>query len=158
MSRQGLKIALQHGQLLPAFSSLDEAKQSLLARRDAHLEAFQSLTVEASGPSLDYSPESLKALEKWYFQLYESDGFATISAERETFEQCMAFYFGEVAKRNAKDGEWVVEEFAFIRGKYEIGVCSGNMKVMVGSRRDHFKTPDNKRHQSLYRQYKQWFE
>lgn len=98
----------------------------------------------------------MKKLEAWYFQLWESNSFEKLRINRETFERCMSFYFGEVAHRNS-GAEWIVEEYAFERGKYEIGVRRGLMNFMLGGFADYFETPNNKRRQSIYRQYRQYF-
>lgn len=63
MSQQGLKVALQYGEGLPAYSSLSEAENALIQQKDSTLEAF--LAEYGLFIGLDFSPESRKLLEKW---------------------------------------------------------------------------------------------
>src|SRR5262249_39899522 len=75
MSRFGLLVARLFGKSLPRFQSLDEAREQLLAARDRYLAALEEVSRQFSGFAPDYSPESLKTLESWYFQLWETGGF-----------------------------------------------------------------------------------
>jgi hypothetical protein len=156
MSRHGSEIAKQHAEKLPAFSSLEEAQRSLYAFRDEHLALLVEIAKGQPGFLPDFQPESLKQLEGWYFQLYETDSFQAIGIPRDVFETCMAMYYGETAARNSS-GRWIVEEYFLSPGKYELGVRKGSLTRMLSRFTDHFRTPDNKRRQSLYREYKKYF-
>lgn len=156
MSRYGLKIARLFGKTLPAFSSQAEAETVLLAFRDAKLRRIHELASNSPDFRPDYTPESLKALERLYFQLYESKSFEKIGSTREEFEECMAMYFGEVVVRNIPTAKWAVQEFAFEKGKYEIGVQKGLTTIMLRRFTDHFKTPNNKKQEWIWRQFKQY--
>jgi hypothetical protein len=69
----------------------------------------------------------------------------------------LATYFGEVVIRNVPGSAWIVEEFAFAKGKYEFGVQKGLGTVMLGGFQDLFKWPHNKKRESIFRMYKQLF-
>jgi hypothetical protein len=107
--------------------------------------------------SLDFSPDSLKKIESWYFNLYEKSGFKNLGTDRNSFEEYIATYFGEVVVRNVPGSAWIVQEFAFVKGKYEFGVQRGLGIVMLGGFQDLFKWPNNKKRESIFRMYRQFF-
>jgi hypothetical protein len=156
MSRRGREIAIQHGEKLPAFSNQEEAKQHLYAFRDKHLALLAEIAQGHPEFNPDYRPESLKQLEQWYFQLYETNSFQLVGVERETFEICMAMYFGETVVRNT-GAHWIVEGYFLAPEKYELGVRKGLISMMLHRFTDHFREPNNKRRQSLFRRYKKYF-
>jgi hypothetical protein len=153
----GLKVAKLFGRKLPAFNSKSQAENVLFSFRDIRLERIQEFAARSLTISADYSPESIKVLEKWYFDLFENGNFKSLGTNREEFEECMAMYFGEVMVRNIPESAWVVEEFVFTKDRYEIGVRTGNLTIMLSRFTDHFNTPNNKRRQSLWRKYKQYW-
>ncbi len=69
----------------------------------------------------------------------------------------MAVYFCAVAVRNCPDTTWVVQEYAFERGKYESGVQYGSLRMMRNRFTDHFKQPNNKKRERICREYQQHF-
>jgi hypothetical protein len=156
MARLAREIALQHGDKLPAFPNRQDAEQHWFTFRDKHLALLLQMAHEHPELDLDYTPASLKQLEQWYFHLYENDAFESIGTTRETFETCMAMYFGETVVRNTS-ARWIVGEYFLAPGKYELGVCREQTSMMVNRFTDHFRTPNNKRKQSLFRRYKQYF-
>ena len=153
----GLKVAKLFGQKLPAFSSRAEAEAHLFRQRDERLQRLVELAASSSVFVADFSPESLKQLERWYFDLWESDGFQGLGALREEFERCMAMYFCEVAVRNCAEAKWEVREYGFECGKYEIGVERGLSHLMRMRFTDHYKEPNNKRRQKIYREYQEHY-
>lgn len=42
----------------------------------------------------------------------------------------MSVYWGEVVIKNNPDAKWLIEEFAFAQGKYELLVNKGLFKIM----------------------------
>jgi len=157
MSRAGLIAARLFGRKLPTFRDLAEAERALLARRDELLRTLSELSRQSSDFSADLSPESLKGLERWYFELRDGPGFTSIGVDEETFERAMAMYLGEVLVRNAPPFEWFVDEFAFEHGRYEIGVRRSLVAVML-SRLAPDPPERNKRHQSIWRMYRRYAE
>ena len=153
----GLKIAKAFGQKLPAFSSQSDAEYHLFAHRDARLQRIANLAASSDVFFADFTPESLKNLEQWYFILWESDGFGALGISREEFESCMAMYVSEVAVQNCSDAKLEVREFGFEPGKYELGVQRGLTHLMRSRFTDHFNTPNNKRRQKIYREYQAHF-
>jgi len=152
MSKYGLFIAKLYGRELPSFNNPEEAKKNLFKIRDEHLSVLEQVAERQPGLNLDYSLESLKRLEAWYFDLYERDSFSSLGIERSHFETCIGIYFGAVLARNKSGAEWIVEEFAFQRGKYELGVrLQKGITVMAGRQKDLFRTHNNKKRQSLFR-------
>lgn len=150
------EIARKHGEKLPTFSSRQEAERHWFALRDKHLLLFSEIAHERLDLNLDFTPPSLKRIEGWYFDLYETDSFDSVGTTRETFEICMAMYFGETAVRNTS-ARWIVEEYFLAPGKYELGIAGEGMTMMLNRFADHFRVPNNKRKQSLFRRYTQYF-
>jgi hypothetical protein len=154
MTRFGLRVARLFGRRLPHFTSASDAETALTRRRDEILRALAQAAEASASFTPDFTPESLKALEAWYFELYERDAFRTVGLDREAFERAMAAYFGEVAVRSVPGARWVVQEYAFEVGRYEIGVRAGLVTVLLDRFTDHFATPNNKRRQALYRRFR----
>jgi len=145
MSRQGLIAAHKHATILPAFSDLAEARSVLLQRKEAVLATFVASRKAEIG--LDFSPESLKRLEAWYFRSGMPDSVADVSVS-----SAIGFYFGEVLVRNAAF-EWVVEAFPFEPARFTIGVakCRYGLMLTAGMLPSR---QGNKRQQSLWRQWR----
>jgi len=145
------------GRTLPAYRNISEARTSLFAARDARLAGFKVLASKSDLFVANDTPESLKQMEAWYFQLVESDGFRLVGVTREEFEKCMATYFCHVAVVNCPEAEWYVAEFAFEPGKYEIGVKRGLVHQMRGSFTDHFAKGANRRRTAIYREFQRYY-
>lgn len=148
MSRQGMTAALRYGEDLPAFSSLAEAEENLLQLKESTLDAF--LAEHGSSIGLDFSPESLKSLENWYFEA----GHPKAGAGNYAMPLAIGFYFGEVLCRSA-GFVWTVEEYPFVRGRYEVGVRRRLAAIMLTKG----KAPPaegNARRQRMWREYKNW--
>ncbi|HKA46083.1 MAG TPA: hypothetical protein VKF40_29095 [Burkholderiales bacterium] len=144
MSREGIAVAKEYGTGLPVFASASEAEKTLLAQRDATLEALD-LEIQSLRP--DYSPDSLKGLEKWYVE----KGSPEVGLGGYSLPLAIGFYFGEVLCRRA-GFEWFVAEFAFERGRYEIGVRKPLVSIML-TKGKRPRIEGNKRMQSLWREY-----
>ncbi|HOX60209.1 MAG TPA: hypothetical protein PLC99_25310 [Verrucomicrobiota bacterium] len=153
-----LRIAKLFGQRLPAFPTKAEAEAHLFSQRDERLRHIIELAPHSAGVfAADFTPNSLKGLESWYFILRESDSFGSLGITCEEFERCMAMYYCETAVRNNPDAQWVVQEYAFERGKYEMGVAKGGTYYMRMRFTDHYKQPNNKRRQKIFRDYQQYY-
>jgi hypothetical protein len=153
MSRSGMIAAADHGVQLPKFGSPGEAEATLYGERDRLLAQLAEFARDSNGFDLTFEPESLKALEGWYFRLLDGDAFRGPSMTRVEFERCIAIYFGEVFVRSTPAFEWFVEEYVFLPGRYEIGVSRPG--VAIGLSRPKAPTPRerNKREQSLWREF-----
>lgn len=124
----------------------------LFRQRDELLGKLIEMSRVASSFRPDFSPESLKDLERWYFELAEGAGFDSVGTDEETFERTVAMYVGEVIVRNAPPFEWFVAEFAFEPGRFEIGVERPLLRIAL-SRLSPVPRERNKRAQSLWRMY-----
>ena len=153
MSRAGLKAANRHGSKLPEFPNLEAAQVALFAERDRLLALCRELGQRSAEFRCCFEPESLKALERWYFELLDGDGFRGVGVSRDEFERCIAVYFGEVLVRNRSPFGWFVREFAFARGRYEIGVQRPPLAIMLSAPMAPEPRERNKRQQSLWRRY-----
>ena len=156
MSRFSLRVARLFGQGLPAFASRAEAERSLFAQRDEGLAAIERAAERSAGAFIaDYSPESLKALEAWYFRLCERRGFEDVGTSRDEFEHWMAWYYGATAVRSDAEAEWIVAEFPFEPGRYELGVRKGpGTEMLTAGFTDHHATINNARREHIYRRYR----
>jgi len=152
MSRLGLRAAQRFGAKLPAFRDIAEAERALYGERDELVRKLTELSRRSAAFRPDLSPESLKDLEHWYFELLEGGGFHSIDADQETFERAIAMYLGQVLVRNAPPFEWFVTEFAFERDRYEIGVRRPLYHVML-SGLSPAPRERNRRGRSLWRTY-----
>jgi len=152
MSKVGLAAARLFGKGLSRFDDQAEAESALFARRDQLLEKLADWSQRSADFTYDLSPESLKGLERWYFQLAAGPGVRSIKTDLDTFERAIAMYLGAVFVRNGRPPfEWIVTEFPFEKGRYEIGVERGLFAMMLS--RHSFPTENNKRQQSLWRMY-----
>jgi hypothetical protein len=147
-----MSIALAHGELLPRFNSLEEAERELFRIRDHLLNALELTIASSAQFRLDRSPESLKELEKWYFKMVNrADNFKSSGSSKDEIERAISMYLGAVFVSNDSAFEWKVKENAFVRGRYEIGVCKPlvTLALTLGSNLE--SGPNNKRQQSLWR-------
>ncbi len=87
--------------------------------------------------------------------MWENEGFEAVGLGRETFERAIAMYLGEVLVRSA-GFHWIVEEYAFQPGRYEIGVRRDLLTIMLRRETDLFARPNNRRRESLWRRYRDW--
>jgi hypothetical protein len=152
-----MKIAESFGRTLAAFRTAGDARSQLFAERDERLTKMKALAAKSEGFAADDTPESLKKMEAWYFQLVDGDGFRALGTSREEFEQCMATYFCQVAVTNCSGAEWHVGEYAFEKRKYEIGVKRGLLQLMRGAFRDHYMKSSNRTRTAIFREYQRYF-
>ena len=155
MSRAGVIAAKQYGFTLPQFRDEADATRALFAERDFFLAKLQTIAKDSNGFAADYSPQSLKPLERWYFELSDANGFAKLGVDRSDFERCISFYLGEVFVRHGRGFEWFVTEFPFERGRYGIGVRRPLFSLMLTHPRSLSKVK-NVRMQSLWRQFQSY--
>ena len=141
-------IAGQYAQDLPEFSGHREAEETLFAQRDTGLQELH--TVNGLAGNLDYSSESLKSVERWFFE----NGQPAATASGYSMSHAIAFYFGEVLCRT-RQFRWVVQEYIFAKGRYEIGVQRPLLAIML-TKGKQLQAAGNKRMQSLWREYQHY--
>ncbi len=151
-----MKVAIAHGENLPNYADQESARIDLFARRDRYLELLSEACKNTEVFEGDFVPESLKSLEKWYFELWDAQSFWDVGLARSEFETAMAMYYGEVFVRNSTGFEWIVTEFAFQLGKYELGVKKDLVTVMLSRFTDLFAHPNNKKRQSVWTEYQKY--
>ncbi len=154
MSKVALRAAKLFGSKLPAFRGIEEAERALYGERDELIRNLIELSRRSTAFRPDFSPDSLKDLEHWYFELSEGGGFHSIDTDEETFERAISMYLGQVLVRNAPLFEWFVTEFVFEQGRYEIGVRRPLYQVML-SRLSPAPRERNRRERSVWRTYQQ---
>ena len=157
MSKAGLNAAVAHASRLKSFADLKDAEEYFFSYRDKLLKKIAALCLYTDLFAADYSADSLKELEKWYFDLWEKDEFSKIGVSQNEFEQMMSVYFGEVVVKNNPEARWVVREDSFVNGKYELFVNKGNLFFSIPFRGDWCDRPGNKRRNKLFRDYNKYF-
>lgn len=158
MSRLGLIAAKLYGKKLTHFVNQLEAEKYFDEYRTRCLSILEKTSKKTNDFVMNYTPESLKKLESWYFEIYKNNQFQELKVERDDFERSVAVYFGEVAIKNNENAKWIVSEFPFEKGKYNLGINEGFCTLMIPTMcSDLFKEPNNNMKQSLYRKYKKYF-
>ena len=158
MSEKSIKTAIKYGEKLKEFSDQSEAERYFLSYKDDMLNRLKELCGQNPGFDPDFTVESLKKIEKRYFELCEENAFEKTGTTQEEFERILAVYWGEVAVQNDEEAKWTVQEFAFSGGRYELLVNKGLCSVSIGNNfRDLYKAPRNTRRDRLYREYKRYF-
>ena len=157
MSDSGMKAAIEYGDILRSFKDLSEAEDFFYTYKDIILKNLESICIKNALFTADYSVDSLTKIEKWYFDLYEKKEFSKIGITQETFEKMMGVYYGEVAVRNNAEARWVVREFPFSKGKYELLIKKGLMSMSVIEKCNNLCTSQgNKRKNHLFRDYNKY--
>src|SRR5437867_3955204 len=131
MSRAGRRAADDLGRTLPRYGSQEEAEQALFDQRDLLLGRLRTAAAASPSFQFDLTPESLKTLERWYFEVRERGTFARYGLSPETFERCIAMYLGEGIVKNQAAFGWVVGGCAVVTGMYGSGRDRGLPRVML---------------------------
>ena len=131
---------------LPKFEGLAQAERVLLAARDRGLVELRN----GADLALDFTAESLDTLERWFFE----SGQPKTIASGYSAAHAVGFYFGETLCR-AAGFHWVVEEFPFSPGRFEIGVSRGLATVML-TKGLLPEAQNNQRMRSLSRAFKRY--
>jgi hypothetical protein len=152
MSRRSLQIAREHGSSLPAFPSQAEAERALFLQRDERLARIRGWAADSGMFVADGTPESLKALEAWYFEVGDNRDVA-IGATSAEVKESIGAYFGQVLC-GSSGFEWIVGEDAFVPGHYAIGVRKALCTVWVSNGISPDAPERNRRRQSLFRMYR----
>lgn len=126
-----MRVARKYGESLPKFASLAEAEATLFQSRDHALRALAEAARTSSDFAMDCTPDSIDALERWYFALLDRR-FKRAPLDRLLFEHVMAMYLGECLVRN-EGFEWHAAEYFLDPGAYELGVRRSGGSVMLSS-------------------------
>ena len=158
MSKYSLNIAIKFGKMLRKFSNKSKAEDYFISYKDDLLSRLKVISAQASAFFPDYTVESLKKLEKWYFDLYEKQMFDQVGVTQEEFESMMSVYWGKVVIKNNEDAKWEVEEYPFLPKRYEFLVNKGLCNVsVVNMFHDLYNMPSNKRRTLMFRKYNRYF-
>lgn len=154
MSKRGLNTAIQYGESLEEFNNKIEAENYFMSYKKHLLERLKIISKQTNEFFLNYTEESLKEIEKWYFDLYEKQAFNKIGSSLEEFESILSIYWGEVIIENKDDTKWVIEKYPFSPKKYELFVSKELYRVQVVNKfYDLYNKPHNKRRNLLFREY-----
>ncbi len=134
---------------------LESAQKHYEELRKKLAQQVETLNQAVADLNLDYSPESLIRLERFFLNCYDKASFQQYGLTRQTFDLLMCIYFGEVIVRNRKY-EWKVEQI-MQQKTYSLAVVSsdGMNTIFIGEEKDliEFRAKDGKR---MYREFKQW--
>lgn len=67
MSRYGMEIAIEYGKKLKKFRDISKAEDYFFSYKDNLLKKLETFCAKNSCFVPDYTVESLKKIEKWYF-------------------------------------------------------------------------------------------
>jgi hypothetical protein len=140
--------AKSHGEELPTFANALVASESLTTYKNETLSALVGEVFHGVEPI--FTPTGLKEVEAWYF----NSSCPAVGKEGFSVPHGIGFFFGEVLCRSA-GFSWVVQEYAFRPGCYEIGVNKRLLYIMLtkGKR----PTLDRNTHKnSLFREYNRY--
>ena len=158
MSRQGLKLAVKIGMSRRKFLNRESAENHFDNLKKDVYELIEWLRKEYPNECLDYSPESLKSIEKIYFDYSDKNKFREESITKDEFEILLAIYYGNVYVVNEK-ANWTIVEDVFIRdNRFYLAIKSINEFITIDCTKwgNHEKRPSNKRRQMIYREYKKY--
>ena len=147
-----MKVAQAYGAMLPTYESAEEATEALFRYRDS---ALEYLAAHYPGV-LDYSPESLKTLEAWYFSHFEHGQERSGDLSRARIEESLGTYFAAALIRADSRYSWAVEPFPFTPDTYVLAAARPLMQVNVTRRTNLYAHSRNVRRQSLYREFKRY--
>ena len=151
-----MKIAMQVGLKRRKFSDKEAAEKFFKNLKKEVFTLVKELQLSYPNEKLDYSPESLKAIEKIYFDYCDNNKFDETHLTQDEFEILLAIYEGQVYVKNGK-AKWIIEEDAFVRDhRYFLAIKSMNnfLTIDCTKRANHNRKSGNKRRQMLYREYK----
>jgi hypothetical protein len=140
--------AKSHGEELPIFANAVVASESLTSYKNETLSAFLREVFPGVEPT--FTPTGLKEVEAWYF----NSSCPAVGKEGSSVPHALGFFFGEVLCRNA-GFSWVVQEYAFRPGCYEIGVNKGLLYIML-TKGKRPALGRNARKNSLFREYNRY--
>ena len=154
-SKKSYELVLKHSQKLKSFSSKEDAEEFFFSLKDNLLKKLENICTDCAFFKMDYTLESIKNIEKWYFELYEKNEFEILGTSREEFEEILGIYWGECAIKYNSSSIWIVEEDWLINGKYSFCInIKGWMHITYKYFNDLYKYPDNKTHKRMYREFK----
>lgn len=140
------------------FDDIAQAEKYFISYKDELLNRLEAISGQLDGFSPDYTIESLKNIEKLYFELYRNNTFGKLLLSQKQFESIMSVYWGEVVIKNNADAKWLLEEFAFSQRKYELLINKGLCNISIFDMfQDLYKRQGNKRQNLLFREYNRYF-
>jgi hypothetical protein len=145
MSRPGVIAAQEYAEGLASFESPEAAHEQLLAALGATVSAL--LREQGVPLGLDFSPESLRRLERWFLE----SGCPETGDAGYSIPHAIGFYFGEILCRTS-GFRWVVDEHPLGDGRYEIGIRRPLLSIMLTKGRRPVRVGNERMH-SLWREW-----
>ncbi len=121
-----MEAAVDHAKGLPEFDDADTAREFFFARLMEWRERLPAIAQAAGGPPVQFSLESLRALEQWQASVPD-DPLTLARSDREELAFLIQWHAAATAVRCVPHVEWVVQESSFVPGRWEFGVRSGLM-------------------------------
>ena len=154
-SKKSYELLLKQGQGLKDFSSKEKAEEYYFLLKEYLMKKLDLFSSNCNFFEMDYTLESIKNIEKWYFDLIDKNEFESIGTQREEFEEILGIYWGECAIRYDSLYHWSVFEHYLVSGRYSFYLEDrfGN-KISYKYFNDLYKYPGNKTHKRMYREFK----
>jgi hypothetical protein len=156
--RTGSDAPLQWAASLPTFSNEDEARTKLFWQRDQLLGALLFACQPFPDTRLDYTVESIKRLERWYFECFDRGDLAFLDIPMEMVELAIPIYCAAVAVGH-RGAEWALFRDPWInQGGYALSVKRGPLSCTLQTHGEpkwpHHRRPKNARRNLLSREFK----
>ncbi|MEM6395826.1 MAG: hypothetical protein AAF741_05730 [Bacteroidota bacterium] len=155
MSLNGRKIAIKVALNRRKFDDRASAELYYENLKEAIFKEVKKIQVLYPEYVLDYSPDSLKVIEKIYFDYLSNGKFDSGGLTKDEFEVLLAIYYGQVYVANGK-ANWVVLDDLWIKdNRYYLAIRSFNgfYTIECAKWSNHENRPNNKRKQLIYREY-----
>ena len=151
---KGVERLIKSGMSKKSFSSLEDAENYYFLYINFLDNKIKDIC-QKYNLILDYSLNSIKAIEKLYFDFYEKNEFAQINISRDEFGKMLGIYWGKCAINYNSEYTWKVKEDWFVKGKYQLYLedKKGNLisyKIFCNL----YEYPNNKTKTRMYREFK----
>ncbi len=136
-----------------AFKSQEDANSYLIEQKQQDLATFLEFLKTNEFFEADFSPESLKELEKLYFKLRDEKKYKANFITIEDYELYMSIYFGEVIVKNLEAFKWGAEKDFENPNIYSLVIQKPFYVKGILRRRNHHARKNNKDKEALFREY-----
>jgi len=137
------------------FNSQSEANTFFIEQKKENLDSFLKFIKDNEFFEPNFSPESLKEVEKLYFKLRDERKYRANFITIEDYELFMSIYFGEVVVRNLEGFVWAAEKDFINPNAYSMVIKKSNYSKGISRRKNHYIQKNNKNKEALFREFLQ---